>query len=376
MLSKILFITHETSRTGAPFVLLHLIKWLKANQPNIALSLLVLQRGDIHQDFTAVVDTIYEFEKKTNGLINKVQKKVLGKSKTEDPKHKTLSAIAQNDYDVVYSNTIVAIPYGNKIKDFNSNVKHIVHIHELSAIIKSMLPDFEMYDNGIDHYIAASNLVKNNLIDNWNVEKSKVSRVYECSEVSTQKIKSLPKSKFTVGASGSVHWRKGSDLFLQVARYIKANHPEANIEFVWVGSISAAEKIIMDEDLRKTNLNNMVSFVGLKENPADYYNNFDVFLMTSREDPFPLVCIEVGMLAKPIICFDNATGSQEIIEEGGGFVVPYLSIEAMAEKVMLYYNDQNQKEAHGNINATAFSKFTPQQICPLYFEVIQKMINE
>src|SRR5690606_10497838 len=124
--------------------------------------------------------------------------------------------------------------------------------------------------------------------------------------------------------SGLVDWRKGYDVFIQVARYIKKQRPELDIQFTWVGSISKTNRIIIEEDLLKLGLKETVSFVEELSNPYNVYNSFDVFLMCSREDPFPLVCIEMGMLLKPIICFEKATGTAEIISKGGGEIVAYL----------------------------------------------------
>lgn len=115
-----------------------------------------------------------------------------------------------------------------------------------------------------------------------------------------------------------------------------------------------------------------VSFIGEVENPAVHYSDFDVFVMTSREDPFPLVCIEVGMMGKPIVSFKKAVGTNEVLEKAGGFIVPYLDIEAMADKVMQYYKNPDLKKEHGAMNKTAFNQFTPELICPSLFSVIQK----
>ena len=101
-----------------------------------------------------------------------------------------------------------------------------------------------------------------------------------------------------------------------------------------------------------------------------YFNDFDVFLMTSREDPFPLVCIEVGMLGIPIICFDGATGSQEIINQGGGVVVPYLDTDAMAKQIQTYFLDRNLLKDHGEKNKALFSKLSPEHLCPQIWELL------
>jgi glycosyltransferase involved in cell wall biosynthesis len=59
----------------------------------------------------------------------------------------------------------------------------------------------------------------------------------------------------------------------------------------------------------------------------------DVFVLSSREDTFPLVCLEAAALGVPIVCFDDA-GIVELIEDDGtgwaGAAVPYPDLAAMS----------------------------------------------
>ena len=61
---------------------------------------------------------------------------------------------------------------------------------------------------------------------------------------------------------------------------------------------------------------------------------FDVFFVSSREDPYPLVVLEAAMLAKPIICFDKAGGAKDFVEKDCGFVIDYLDVNKVAEKII------------------------------------------
>lgn len=373
-MKKLLFITHEASRTGAPFVILFFLQWLKKYHSEFEISVLALKDGDLKEELVKTSHQYYSLaEYKQNGgnqLISRGLRK-FGIIKPLKNKSALLTELASENFDIVYSNTIVSLPLGDKISKSNSNTKHIVHVHELNAIIRLISPNFKLLKAEVTHFIAASNLVKSNLVNNWSIPNSKVTRVYECAKINSNATKaSIVKKVFRVGGSGTVHWRKGSDLFVQVARYIKTNYPDEEIEFTWVGGISTLEKVILEEDLRKLGLENNVTFVGQQKNPQKYFEEFDVFLMTSREDPFPLVCIELGMLGKPIICFEGATGSEEVIAKGGGIIVPYMSVEAMGDEVMKYKNNPDVLIKHGTINKTEFSKFTPEIICPKLFDVI------
>jgi glycosyltransferase involved in cell wall biosynthesis len=373
---NILFITHESSLTGAPKMLLYFIEWLKKQHPKMVITVLSLKRGPLEADFKAVSDYYYEIEdykKPPATLTQRVLKKIFKNKPKPTPKDLLIGQLQATAFDVIYANTVITLPIAATINHGNAS-KLIVHVHELNAIIRRLLPDLSSYDKQVNHFIAASNLVKFNLIEQFKIDASKITRVYECSKVKPNTVTNIEHKIFNVGASGTAHWRKGSDLFILVANYIKVNYPDYNIKFTWVGDVSKNELIIIEEDLRKLHLTNAVHFIGNQTNPTRFYNDFDVFLMTSREDPFPLVCIEVGMLGKPIVCFKGATGTEEIIEQaGGGFVVPYLDVKEMAERIVFYYNNTDSVKIHGMINTEAFSQFHPDIIAPQLLEVIKKI---
>jgi glycosyltransferase involved in cell wall biosynthesis len=381
MQNKILIITHEASRTGAPLVMLHFLKWLKVNKPEIMVDVLALKGGALESDFKVNCNEYYNYQYfiKPNkiSLFNRVLLKFKLVEKV-DNEVKFIKKICQKKYNLIYANTIVALPIATRLVSESKSSKLIAHVHELNAIIRAGLPSFKSLSKSINQFIAPSQLVKKNLIDNWSISANIIDVVYECANIEVSNTSDLNRKKeavFTVGASGTVHWRKGHDVFLQLARYINSNYPDYNINFEWVGRIPENEKIILEEDLNKLDLKERIVFTREVENPSKYFSNFDVFVMTSREDPFPLVCIEVGMLGKPIISFDKAVGTNEILKEAGGYIVPYLNIELMSEKIIDYYNNPELIVNHGNKNKKAFSQFTPEIICPELYSVIEKTMS-
>lgn len=375
-MKKILFISHDASRTGAPMVLLHLLRWLQEHQTEIQADLLVLKRGGLVAEFKKVTHNYYDYEALCQPQKLNIKQRILlklGCFKRPNLQENLFLDLSKNSYDVIYANTIISVPYVCDLLAKMKNTKTIVHLHELNTIIKLLLPDFDKYATVINQYITPAQMVKQNLITNWGVPEHKVEVIYECAQIQTLlEINSNKSKEFVIGASGTVNWRKGQDVFIQLARYLCKFHPEISFKFVWVGRISREEKYIIEEDLEKLGLADTVSFIGEVENPAVHYSDFDVFVMTSREDPFPLVCIEVGMMGKPIVSFKKAVGTNEVLEKAGGFMVPYLDIEAMADKVIQYYKNPDLKKEHGAMNKTAFNQFTPELICPSLFSVIQK----
>jgi glycosyltransferase involved in cell wall biosynthesis len=376
-MKKILFISHDTSRTGAPMVLLHFLKWLQTNNPMIQTDLLALDGGSLDFEFRNIVTNYYDCRQIIQPQIS-LFKRIFVKLKLfrdiSRRRELFISQLANNQYDVIYANTIVSLPFASDLANQSINSKLVVHVHEMNAVIRLLLPQFEEYIKDVSKFITPAQTVKDNLINNWHVGADRIEVVYECATISKKEIENKNDNLFTIGASGTVHWRKGYDVFIQLARYLCKLKPKNNFKFIWVGKISNVERIIIEEDLLKLGLEEKVFFVGELEEPNERYVDFDVFLMTSREDPFPLVCLELGLLGKPIISFDKATGINEVLEDAGGFIVPYLDIEAMSEKVLEYHENSVLLKEHGYLNRELFAKFTPKEICPQYFRVIQKYL--
>lgn len=374
---KILFVNHSASYTGAPMVLLRFIEWLKKHN-DCSIDVLSLKTGKLLEDFTKVADSHY-FDDYSDTLLRRtgrVIKKRLSQSEEAQLKYseRKLKGISNNKYDIIYANTVVSIPVAVFIKK-KSKVKPklIVHFHELNLTIQELCRRLDQYSSAIDHGIAVSNKVKDNLIQNWGFDNETLSVVYPFSEVKNVPLKS--DKSFIVGGSGLAYWRKGPEYFMLVAKYVLSKLPDANIKFHWVGKVTTLNDLIYSSDLERLDLTGKFEFTGLKKNPIPNYANFDVFLMTSKEDPFPLVCIELGMMGKPIVCFENATGTEEVLKSVEGAVVPYLDIAAMGDRVIAYYENEALKRAHGEHMASIFSEFTSENQCRQLFKVLSTQMD-
>lgn len=378
-MNKILFITHESSRTGAPLVLFHFLQWLKENKPGLNFTILDIHGGDLSEEFKEIANNYHCLEKlrlSESFFYKELQVRILkrmGKYKTPiHPRDLLIQELANKDFDVIYANSVLSLPVANKLKDLSKSSKLILHVHELNTIIQQLFPNFSNIINGVDKFIAVSNLVKQNLNSVYHVQQDKIKVIYGFSKVPVTQI-TEKKDSFIVGGAGTVHWRKGSDIFIQVARYIKDHYKEVTIKFEWVGHLSEEQKYIAKGDIQKAGLQEIVSFVGEKVEPFEFFKNFDLFLLCSREDPFPLVAIEVGTLGIPMICFEGATGTEEVLRNGGGEIVPYLNIEMVAKQVVNYYNERNKLLKDGQRSSELFSSYSSDNICPEIINLIESI---
>lgn len=155
---------------------------------------------------------------------------------------------------------------------------------------------------------------------------------------------------FVVLGMGSVHIRKGVDLFLSTAAAVRRLAPDLHFRFVWIGDgydpiNDAGYSVYLAEQLVRSDLTETVTILGAVENLDHFYNSADIFFMSSRLDPQPNVGIDAVTRGIPTVCFDGACGTAEILSadsETRSLVVPYLDAQAAAEAICRVARDRTE----------------------------------
>jgi len=114
--------------------------------------------------------------------------------------------------------------------------------------------------------------------------------------------------RLVVGMVGHASQRKGSDIFFEAAQTLPQH------DFVWVGNWSAQdapENTIYSQFANAKLANLFVS--GSVSNPYKYISNFDLFFLSSREDPNPVVLAEALILGVPILAFSKTTAVTDFL---------------------------------------------------------------
>lgn len=378
MKPRVLFISHDASRTGAPLFLLTLLKWLRDND-EVDFSVLLSRGGELERDFTEL-GRCYNFELPTSWL----QRLGLGRISRKLHRLRLLRRLRKDEYDLVYSNTAT----NGQILEYLSGMKCpvVTHVHELEYVIKLFgernLQQVLKYS---DSFIASTEVVKRQFAANSGVPAERIELI-RCFVVHTPTMGhrsrdlisrelQLPENAFVVGFSGPVEWRKGSDLLVRLADFFVHKRADLPIYFVWVGNLNdQLEMAKIRFDSVKLGVQERLVFTGAVQSPADYFYRFDLFCLASREEPFGIVGIESANLGKPVICFEGCGGFPEFVEADAGIVVPYLDVEALAASIEMLYRNPNVAEKLGERGRKKVQdQYTLEVLGPSYAEKIKKL---
>lgn len=345
----ILFIGHSAGLTGAPMSLLRLIQWIKANT-DYQIKIILKEDGPLRQQYENLGPT-YIF---TSIKINKNGIFYSSTKKQHHLKNKLKQIFPINSIDLIFTNTIT----NGEVIDILSYLRCpvICRVAELNYWIKRAGDkNLEQMIKHTNHYIAVSEAVKTNLTENFNIPESAIGVIYgfipDELTPSDQNIRAhlaLKDNATIVGGSGFEIWRKGKDLFIQIASIVLKKAPTLPIHFIWIGGNEASiDHYELLHDINTLEISSHIKIIGDVPNPIDYFNIFDIFTMTSREDPYPIVNLELAALGKPIICFDHSGGSPEFVESDAGYIVPYMDLDAMADKIIFLAQNKQTRTALG-----------------------------
>ncbi|KZR84310.1 D-inositol-3-phosphate glycosyltransferase [Synechococcus sp. MIT S9509] len=153
----------------------------------------------------------------------------------------------------------------------------------------------------------------------------------------------LPQETLLVLGAGAVQPRKGVDLFVAMAAQIVQQAPELNMRFAWIGSGYEPDhdfsvSVWLEDQISRSGLSNHL--VMLEESPAyqDLINRSNLFVVSSRLDPLPNVAIDAMLAATPVLCFQEACGIANLLEQQpllhSAGVAPYFDYTVMARKAV------------------------------------------
>ena len=341
---EILLISNDASATGAPQSLLTFVRWLVSTgvaSPRVVLA----ARGPLESEF-AQLCPIYRVWRGAGDFTGRV----LGSLERASWKlHRFASmaalsrAQAQWRTSLLYANSIATARETATLR--RSGIPIIMHIRELDTVFASIDGSDLTTALGVtDQFIANSEATKSNLVARGDIAPERIEVVYpfiDCSIAGSarhagraaelrRELGVTAGQKLLIGC-GTIHRRKGTDLFIQVAAAVASQRVADNVKLVWVGGdTSDLTREQMRQRAAEHGLSNVVRFVGHRSDYLDYLGAADVLLLTSREEPFGRVILEAALFGRPTICFGDCGGAPEFVRHDAGRVVGRERVDEMA----------------------------------------------
>ena len=147
----------------------------------------------------------------------------------------------------------------------------------------------------------------------------------------------IPQENKVIGIVGRLVEQKGMDDFLRVASEV--NKLNKACSFVVVGDGPLRQSL---EQLA-SQLNLKILFLGDRSDVPQFMGVFDIFIITSKWEPFGIVVLEAMAARVPVVGF-SVEGMKEIFETGGGILIQKRNHRELAEVIVEVLNNDVKRE--------------------------------
>lgn len=366
---KILIISHEATLTGAPKFAFLLAEHLSNSKHRV--SLLLNRGGGLSETFVKLETKQWVVDLSNSSIVSRLFFNFIGG--TLGHQKRILNWVKLRKFDVIINNTVMNGDIITKIKSVNSNIVTVVH--EMDTVLRwaeSMNNSTTKSLNSSKSVVCVSESVKSDLTRLFDTKKVEIEVLPGFAQVNRNFSTKKTDGSFVVGGCGSLIYRKGVDLFFHVAKLMKTKYPKENIKFMWVGGVTNSYSYFeFMNEVSKLQLEDTITITGETNNPEKYFSQMDIFFLSSREDPFPLVMMEVAQFEVPIICFSGCGGAEQFALEGGGLVSPYYDIESVLERIVEIKNNKSfHQSLRERVKETA-SNYNYSSVVPKWVSFIE-----
>lgn len=331
----LVMVLHETEVGGAPHVLKQFAQWVR-DHTRFGVRLVSLTGGNLRDSFAQVGPLLVLSDLPEESRIG-VLKDWLGP-----------------DVRGVFLNSIAS---GKFLRYMPPDLPTIAFVHELPQVLELFPEEVALVRNTVQRVICGGPEVTRALHERYDFAQDMLVSAHSFIEAlpkeadpaerrtTARKALGVADDRILVMGCGVLHWRKSPETFIAVAENILARGIDA--EFVWLGGgpdHAACEALVAEKGLE-----GRVRFTGYEPTVADKLAAGDIFVLSSKEDPFPLVALYAAQSGMPIVCFQDAGGIVGFVAQGSGSAVAYMDDAAMADAVANYALDSKRRAAAGMV---------------------------
>ena len=330
---KIVYVSHDAAYNGAQLLSLHIVKGL-CEQLGFQVDVILLSGGPLALDFARYA-RVHDFS--VRGC-------------TPERQAEVIREIFDSGARAAITSTTVSGALVVPLKRQGFRVVSL--LHELPGLIRArkLEDSLENIARFADRVVFPTRGVSEKVCDLCPIPPEKViirpqgllhsntyrDRIDEARQLVRTEFALPEKTRIVMGMGYGDH-RKGVDLFVEAALVTIEKRPD--VCFIWFGACDSELFAPIKRKIAERNAGGRIVFPGFRPYTDVYFSGADVFLLSSREDPFPSVVLEAMDAGLPVIGFEDAGGFCDLLNDGGGLTIAYEDIAATATAVEKLLDD-------------------------------------
>ncbi|QKC93902.1 glycoside hydrolase family 99-like domain-containing protein [Mesorhizobium sp. NZP2298] len=379
---RVLFVSHDAAVGGAQSSLIDMMQWFQVHT-NLEIKVLCLGGGQRLEQFRRIADTVLLDE-------------LISKDETTAAKLTRITDWCGGRPDLIYCNSLATGRVHALLGELG--VPILTHARELAtSVARHAKDDMKDVVSNTQRYVACSRSVRDYLVAEFSIQKNAIDVIpsavpqpgadrirTEIQRAESRRVAGWPMDKtIVVGAGVGVPFRKGADLFIEVARILRSRGAE-DFHFYWLGAFPLRERDVtlgtwsqQLDAMRADGLDETITFLGNVDDVRRHLRGADLFLLTSREEPFGRVILEAAHAELPVICFAESGGAPDFVEDDAGIIVGWADPVAMADATLNLIRDKSLRMQLGRqASAKARLHFSTDRVFPRLLSAMRKVADK
>jgi glycosyltransferase involved in cell wall biosynthesis len=234
---------------------------------------------------------------------------------------------------------LVHIHYGGRsvrlLARAATGAKIVVHVHGRILEPRGLAP-VQFSARGADAVVAVCQAVADRVVDG----NARV--IY--AGTTTAPMRGHSDSGLVLGAAGRLIPLKGIEHLLSAAALLRAEFPGLRVKIAGAGP----QRHELEQKAERLGLKASVEFLGWVDDLSSLLPHWDVFVLPSLEEGFPLAALDAMAAGLPIVA-TTVGGVPELVEDGRtGWLVAPGDVEALARRLRLLLCNPQQRVAMGS----------------------------
>ena len=250
-----------------------------------------------------------------------------------------------------------------------TGAKIVMHLHGRILEPRGLAPiDFSA--RGADIVVAVSHAVASRVVDG----PARV--IYAGTDVppmDSPAPRRRSTSEVILGTAGRLIPLKGIEFLLSAAAALRGEFPDLRVEIAGSGP----ERPELEQRIARLGLTARVEFLGWIDDLHTVLPRWDVFVMPSLEEGFPLAALEAMAAGLPVVA-SCVGGVPELVVDGNtGWLVPPGDAEALAARLRLLLRSPEERLTMGaNARARVRDHFSLAQMTENFGKLYDELLGE
>jgi sugar transferase (PEP-CTERM/EpsH1 system associated) len=219
----------------------------------------------------------------------------------------------------------------------------------------------------VSHYTCVSDHLRRYMIERVRVAPKDITQIYNGVDIGRFKPQAESErralalvwggsARFVIGAVGRLQPVKNQrDLIRAVSLLVRRSpHLRDKIGVVIVGD--GSERSRLEAQVQEEKLQDVIKFLGARNDIADLLPEFDVFVLPSLAEGISNTILEAMASGVPVVA-TLVGGNPELVDEGmTGRLIPSTDVDAMARAIEEYVSDPALARRHGHAGRQAVAR--------------------